>query len=345
MNSTVKQIASHLNGQVIGDEGLIINHPAKIEEAQNGAICFLANMKYEEFLYSTNASAVIISENFQPKREVKPALILVKDPYSAFVGVLNHFSQQIFSEKGISDLAFIHPDAEIAEDVYIAPFVSIGKGAKIQSGAYIQPNCTIGDFAIIGKDAMIHSNVSIYHFCSLGDNVTIHANTVIGSDGFGFAPDENGVYHKVPQVGNVVIGNNVEIGANTTIDRATMGSTIIKDGVKIDNLVQIAHNVVIDQNTVIAAQAGISGSTKLGKNIIVGGQAGFVGHIQVADNTKINAKSGISKSVKEEGLSLSGSPAFNWRDELKSQMLFRKLPELEKRIRELENQIITKTNA
>lgn len=336
MNLTVTELADRLDGVVKGNSDVKISHPAKIEQASKGAVAFLANMKYEEHLYSTLASAVIIQKDLKLKDEVNTSLILVEEPYTAFVKVLNIFNNSIFNKKGISELAFIHPEAKISDHVYIAPFVHIGKGAVIEPGSYIMSNCDIGDYAVIGKDSMLYPNVSVYHFCKIGERNIIHSGAVVGSDGFGFAPDEKGIYHKVPQVGNVEIGNDVEIGANSTIDRATMGSTVIGNGVKIDNLVQIAHNVVVNENTVIAAQAGISGSTKLGKNVIVGGQAGFVGHIEIADGTKVNAQSGVSKSVTEKNQAISGTPAFDWRDELKSKLLFKKLPELEKRIKELE---------
>ena len=339
MNVSVKELASQLNGEIKGDSDVQINHPAKIEQAEKGAIAFLANMKYEEYLYSTSASAVLIKKDLKLKKEVAPTLILVDEPYAAFVKVLNRFTDSLFQQKGISEQAFIHPEAVIEDDVTICPFVSVGRGAVVKSGSYIMANTVISDFAKIGNDSLLYPNVTVYHYCNIGHHAVIHSGAVIGSDGFGFAPTEEGAYNKVPQVGNVEIGNYVEIGANTTIDRATMGSTVIGNGVKLDNLVQVAHNVVIEDNTVIAAQAGISGSTKIGKNVVVGGQAGFVGHITVANNTKINAQSGVSKSVEEENQQLSGTPAFNWRDELKSQSIFRKLPDLEQRIKDLEQKL------
>ncbi len=338
MNKTANEFANEIGAEIVGNSNVVITHPDKIEQAEQGAISFLANMKYEEFLYQTNASAVIIPKSLKIKSDVSATLLLVDDPYSSFVYVLNDFNSSLFEERGIHAKAFVHETAQIGENVYIGPFAVIEQGAVIGEGSRIEANCTIGKYAQIGADCQLFSSVSVYHYCHVGDRAIFHSGVVIGSDGFGFAPSANGSYTKIPQVGNVEIGNDVEIGANTTIDRATMGSTKIGNGVKIDNLVQIGHNVVIDDHTVIAAQAGISGSTKLGKYVVVGGQAGFVGHIEIADKTKINAQSGVSKSIKDEGQALSGSPAFPWREELKSQAMFRILPELEQRIRNLEDQ-------
>lgn len=339
MNLTIKKLAAQLNGEIIGDSNTQITHPAKIEEAKTGSISFLANMKYEDYIYSTGASVVIVSKKFQPKKEVSTTLLLVDEPYGAFVQVLNQFEGTHLKERGIHPMSFIHPTAKVHEDVYIGPFVTIAQGVVIEQGVYLASNCSIGEFSTINKDSVLHSNVSVYPHCKIGERCIIHSNTVIGSDGFGFAPNEKGEFSKIPQIGNVEIYNDVEIGSNCSIDRATMGSTIIHNGVKIDNLVQIAHNVVIEEHTVIAAQVGISGSTKIGKHVFVGGQAGFVGHITVADKTKINAQSGVSKSIKKEGLALSGSPAFEWREELKAQAVFRKLPVLEQKIRDIEEKI------
>lgn len=339
MNISVKEIASVVNGEIRGNSDVVISHPAKIETAGKGAISFLANMKYEEYLYNTTASAVLIKKDLELKNKPESTLILVNEPYTAFVKVLNLFNQSLFEYKGISDLAYIHPEAEIEENVTISAFAYIGKGTTIKKGSYIMQNTVVGEFVTIGSNCVLYPNVTVYHHCIMGNQCVVHSGTVIGSDGFGFAPNTDGEFDKVPQVGNVEIGNNVEIGSNCSIDRATMGSTEIHDGVKLDNLIQIAHNVVVEKNTVIAAQSGVSGSTKIGKNVIVGGQAGFVGHITIADGTKINAQSGVSKSVEEENQEISGTPAFNWRDELKSKLLFKKLPELEQRIRDLEAQL------
>lgn len=339
MNISVKEIAEVVNGEIRGNADAMINHPAKIETAQKGAISFLANMKYEEYMYKSSASAILIRKDASLKEDVQPTLILVEEPYTAFVKVLQLFNETLFEQKGISELSYVHPEAKIGKNVTICPFVSIEKGATIGDNTYIMSNTSIGEFVQIGSDCHLYPNVTIYHQCVVGNETIIHSGTVIGGDGFGFAPKQNGTYDKVPQVGNVEIGNGVEIGSNCSIDRATMGSTILKDGVKLDNLIQIAHNVVIEENTVIAAQAGISGSTKVGKQVIIGGQAGFVGHISIADGTKVNAQSGVSKSIEEPNQEISGTPAFNWRDELKSKLLFRKLPELEQRIRELEAQL------
>jgi len=339
MNISVQQLAEAVSGEVTGNGGDILTHPAKIEQASEGAIAFLANLKYEDYLYNTKATAVLIPKDFTLKTKTPATTIRVSDPYSSFVHVLNLFQEQLFTETGIHASAVVHETATIGEDVYIGANAVISEGASVGSHSKILPNVTIGKYAKLGSHCFLYPNVSVYHYCELGDRNIIHSGVVIGSDGFGFAPDANGVYSKVPQLGNVVTGTDVEIGANSSIDRATMGSTIIGNGVKIDNLVQLAHNVVIDDHTVIAAQVGISGSTKLGKHVVVGGQAGFVGHIEIADQTKINAKSGISKSITKKGTFVSGTPAFDWRDELKSKSVFKRLPELEQRVADLEKKL------
>ncbi len=336
MTLTIKQLSELLGGTIEGKDDIQLTHPAKIEEATEGAISFLANLKYEEYLYSSQASVVLVPKDFSVKSDIPSSIIRVKDPYTSFVKVLHYFSEQVHSDIGIHESAVVHPLAMIGKDVFIGENVVISEGAKIGDGTKILANSSIGKFASIGTNGLIYQNVSIYHFCELKNNVILHSGCVIGSDGFGFAPTEDGSYKKIPQIGNVIIGNDVEIGANTSIDRATMGSTVIGNGVKIDNLVQIAHNVVIEDHTVIAAQAGISGSTKIGKYVVIGGQAGFVGHIQVANKVKVNAQSGVSKTVKKEGVFLSGTPAFEYRDELRSKLIFKQLPELEKRVSNLE---------
>jgi len=336
MKITARDLCSLIGGALEGDPDVEINKPAKIEEGSTGSVSFLANPKYESYLYTTDSSVVLIKEDLELSEPVKATLIRVADPYATFVEVLKQYSKALFDYKGISDSAFIHPEAQIGKNVYVGPFVSVGKGAVIGDNSKVYPNSVIGDFAKIGESSLLYSGVHLYHFCQIGDRCIIHSGTVIGSDGFGFAPKPDGTYDKVPQIGNVVIRNDVEIGSNSTLDRATMGSTILNDGVKLDNMVHLAHNVEIGKNTVIAAQTGVSGSTKIGKNCIVGGQVGFVGHIEVADGTKINAKSGVGKSVKQKNTAISGRHAFDWREDMRSQVTFRKLPLLEKRIKELE---------
>ena len=317
---------------------MIVSSFGKIEEAEEGQLTFLANPKYEDFLYSTNASIAIINESYELRNGVKPTLIRVPDAYSAFAQLLGKYQEMATQQlKGIQQPSYISSTAKLADDVFVGAFAYIGDGVKIGEGSKIFPHTFIGDNVVIGKNCIIHPSVKIYHDCQLGNHVTIHAGTVVGSDGFGFAPQADGSFKKVPQIGNVVIEDHVEIGANTTIDRATMGSTCIRLGAKLDNLIQIAHNVEVGNSTVIAAQAGVSGSTKIGSNVMIGGQAGLVGHIQIADGSKINAQSGVSKSLKEPYSAVTGSPAADYTSALRSQAVFRNLPQLEKRIQELEN--------
>lgn len=337
MQFSAAQIALMINGKVEGNAETLVASFGKIEEAKSGQLAFLANPKYEEYLYSTQASIIIINDAQELKHPVDSALIRVADAYTAFATLLDKY-QQIQNQQlnGVQQPAYIDATSKIGENVFIGAFAYIGRNAVIANGAKIYPNAYIGDNAIVGENTFIYPGVKIYHGCIIGKNVVIHAGTVIGGDGFGFAPQADGTYIKVPQIGNVVIEDNVEIGSNTTIDRGTMGSTIIRSGAKLDNLLQIAHNVEIGHNSVIAAQAGISGSTKVGNNVMIGGQVGIVGHITIADGSKINAQSGVSKSIKKPNSAVSGSPAFDYTSALKSQAVARKLPDLEKRIQELE---------
>lgn len=337
MQFTAAQISVLLNGKVEGNADATVSSFGKIEEAQEGQLTFFANPKYEDFLYTTNASIAIVGEGYELRQAVKPTLIRVQDPYSAFAQLLSKYQEMASQQlKGIQQPCYIAPSAKIAGDVYIGAFSYIGENVKVDAGTKIYPNSFIGDDVTIGKNCIIHPGVKIYHDCILGNNVNIHAGAVIGSDGFGFAPQTDGSFKKVPQIGNVVIEDQVEVGANTTIDRATMGSTIIRSGAKLDNLIQVAHNVEVGNSTVIAAQAGVSGSTKIGSNVMIGGQAGLVGHIQIADGAKINAQSGVSKSIKEPYSAVTGSPAADYTSTLRSQAVIRNLPQLEKRIQELE---------
>jgi UDP-3-O-[3-hydroxymyristoyl] glucosamine N-acyltransferase len=325
-----------INGKVEGDASVSVSSFGKIEEAKNGQLAFFSNPKYEEYLYSTSASVIIINEAYELKQPVKAALIRVPDAYSAFATLLDKYQQLVTQQlRGIQQPSYVAQSASIGENVFIGAFAYLGEKVKVGNNTKIFPDAYLGDNVSIGDNSIIHPGVKIYHDCVIGKNVIIHAGTVIGSDGFGFAPQPDGSFKKVPQIGNVIVEDNVEIGANTTIDRATIGSTIIKAGAKLDNLIQIAHNVEIGNSTVVAAQSGISGSTKVGKGVMIGGQAGIVGHIQIGDGAKINAQSGVSKSI-EAGKAVTGSPAHDYTSALRSQALSRKLPELEKRIKELE---------
>ena len=323
-----------------GDPNAIVASFGKIEEAKAGQLAFLANPKYEDYLYTTGASVIIVNESQELKQPIGACLVRVPDAYSAFATLLARYQEMITQQMtGIQQPVYIADSAKLGENVFVGAFAYIGENVQIGNNVKIFPNAYIGDNVKIGNNSMIHPGVKIYHDCVLGNNVTIHAGSVIGSDGFGFAPQADGTYKKVPQIGNVVMEDNVEIGANVTIDRATMGSTIIKCGAKLDNLIQIAHNVEVGTNTVIAAQAGVSGSTKIGNNVRIGGQAGIVGHIVIADGSLINAQSGVSKSLKVPNSLVTGSPAHDYTSTLRSQAVFRNLPVLEKRITELENTI------
>lgn len=336
MQFPASQIALLVNGKVEGDANVAVASFGKIEEARAGELSFLANPKYEDHLYTTKASVIILNEDFVLKQPVSVTLIRVPDAYSAFATLLAKY-QEIVQQQltGIQQPVYIASTATYGENVYIGAFAYIGENVQIGNNSKIFPNVYIGNNVSVGDNTIIHPGVKIYHDCKVGNHVNIHAGTVIGSDGFGFAPQADGSFKKVPQIGNVVIEDNVEIGSNATIDRATIGSTLIKSGAKLDNLIQIAHNVEIGNSTVIAAQSGVSGSTKIGKGVMIGGQVGIVGHIQIGDGARINAQSGVSKSL-EPGKAVTGSPAYDYTAALRSQAVTRKLPELDKRVKELE---------
>ena len=329
-----------LNGTVEGDPSVAVNQLAKIEEAQAGSLSFLANPKYEQYLYTTNASVVIVNNDQVLAQPVKATLVKVPNAYSAITVLLEKYNTIKLNKTGIEQPCFIHPSAKLGENVYIGAFAYIGPNVKIGNSCKIYPNCFIADDVILGDNVTLFPGVKIYFDCVLGNNVIIHSGTIIGADGFGFAPVGDGTYTKISQIGNVVIEDDVEIGSNTTVDRATMGSTIIRKGVKLDNPIQIAHNVEIGANTVVAAQTGISGSTKIGENCIIGGQVGIVGHITLAKGSQIQAQSGVSRTITEEGKKWMGSPAFPLNDHMRSQIVINRLPALEKRINDLEK-IIT----
>jgi len=336
MNFTASQIALLVNGKIEGDANASVNSFGKIEEAKAGQLAFLANPKYEDHLYSTQASVIIISESLQLKESVGSTLIRVPDAYTAFATLLSKYQEMMTQQMlGIQQPSYIAKTASCGENIFVGAFAYLGENVTIGNNTKIFPGVFVGDDVKIGNGSIIHPGVKIYKECVIGDRVTIHAGTVIGSDGFGFAPQADGSFKKVPQIGNVIVENDVEIGANTTIDRATIGSTIIKAGAKLDNLIQVAHNVEVGNSTVIAAQAGISGSTKIGKGAMIGGQAGVVGHVQIGDGAKINAQSGVSKSIGA-GKAVTGSPAYDYTAALRSQAISRNLPELEKRVKELE---------
>ncbi len=337
MQFTATQIALLINGKLEGDAAAIVASFGKIEEARDGQLSFLANPKYEEYFYNTNASIIIINDSLELKQEVKATLIRVPDAYTAFATLLAKYQElQTQQLTGIQQPSYIAPNAVMGGNIFIAAFCYIGENVKLGNNVKLFPGVVLGNNVSIGDNTILHAGVKIYVDCVVGKNVTIHSGTIIGSDGFGYAPQADGSYQKVPQIGNVVIEDFVEIGANTAIDRATIGSTIIRSGVKLDNLIQVAHNVEIGSNTVIAAQTGVSGSTKIGKNALIGGQVGIVGHVTIADGTKINAQSGVTKSVKEPNRSFNGSPAHDFSSSLRIQSMTRNLPELEKRVKELE---------
>lgn len=335
MQITAGALAEMLSGSIEGDASTLIYKPSKIEEGQDGSICFFHNEKYESYLYSSKASAILVSKSFVPKKPITATLIKVEDVYSSVAVLLEKFGDLIQEKKEptLSPKAIIDPNSVLGDSISIGHFSIVEPGAEIGESGVVESHVYIGKNVKIGARCHIKNGVRILDHCVLGDDCTIHPNAVIGSDGFGFAPQQDGSYKKVSQIGIVEIGNQVEIGAGTTIDRATIGSTIIEDGVKLDNLIQIAHNVRIGKNTVIAAQTGIAGSTKIGENCKIGGQVGISGHIEIADGTQIQAKSGITSSVKKPNTFLFGYPAINYKDYIRSYAVFKKLPQLYKQIK------------
>jgi len=329
-------IAQLLDGEVQGDGTTKISKLGKIDDAEPGALAFLSNPKYEPAIYNTAASAVLVDKQFQPRQTINATLIRVEDPYSGFTALLEEYHKLLnHSKEGTEEPSFVHPNSQLGENLYRGAFSYIGANCEIGNNVKIYPQAYIGDSVVIGDHTIIHSGVKIYAGSIIGSHCVIHAGTVIGSDGFGFAPQPDGSYKTIPQLGNVVIGHHVNIGANTTIDCATLGSTTIRDGVKLDNLIQIAHNVEIGENTVIAAQTGVSGSAKIGKNCILAGQVGVVGHLTIEDRVTVGAQAGIGKSLKSDQIVL-GSPAFDRKKYLRAYAAFRSLPDLITRINELE---------
>jgi len=339
MEFTAQQIADFLGGKIQGDPSVKVSDFSKIEEGKPGTLSFLSNPKYSQFIYDSEASIVLVNKDFQPERDVRATLILVDDAYQSLATLLSLVEQTKPKKTGTSPLAYISATAEIGENAYIAPFVYIGENVKIGSNTSILAHVSVEDGAKIGENVTLNAGVKIYYNCEVGNNCILHSGCVIGSDGFGFAPTGDGSYKKIPQMGNVVLEDNVEIGANTVVDRATMGSTFIRKGVKIDNLVQIAHNVEIGENTVIAAQTGISGSTKLGKQCILAGQVGIAGHLQIADGTIFGAQTGVPNSVKIPNQTLQGYPAVPIMTFHKAAIVHKNLPELQKLIYAMQKRI------
>lgn len=338
MEFTAKQIAGFIQGKVEGDENATVHTFCKIEEGRPGAISFLSNPKYTHYLYNTEASIVLINDDLVLEEPVKATLIRVENAYECVAKLLQMYAAAQPQKTGIDPLAFISPNAKVGENCYIGAFAYIGDGVEIGDGSQIYPHVYVGDGVKIGEKALLYPNVTIYHGCRLGKSVTIHAGSVIGADGFGFAPTPEG-YDKIPQIGIVTIEDNVEIGANTCVDRSTMGSTTIHKGVKLDNLIQVAHNVEIGANTVMASQCGIAGSTKVGEWCMFGGQVGMAGHISIANHTNVGAQAGITGSVRKEGTTIIGSPAWDAKGFMKSAAVFRRLPDMYQQIDELKKEI------
>ncbi len=339
MEFSAQQIAEVINGRVDGNPEVKVHFVSKIEEGKKGTLSFLANPKYTKYIYSTYASVVIVNNDFVPDRKLGTTLIRVEDAYSAFAALLEFYNKFKLNKTGISDKASVSESATIGTDVYIGDFAVVSENVVLGDNSKVYPQVYIGENSKIGKGTTLFSGSKIYPETIIGKNCNIHSGAVIGSDGFGFAPQADNNYMKIAQIGNVIIGDDVEVGANTTIDRATVGSTIIRRGVKLDNLIQIAHNVEIGENTVIAAQTGISGTTKVGKNCLFGGQVGLAGHLVIADNVKIQAQSGIGKSIKKDGDVVQGTPAFGIMSYNKSYIHFKNLPKIVARLNELEKKL------
>ncbi|MFW5755418.1 MAG: UDP-3-O-(3-hydroxymyristoyl)glucosamine N-acyltransferase [Tangfeifania sp.] len=341
MEFKAKDIAAYLNGEIVGDGDVIVSDVSKIEEGKPGTLAFLSNPKYESYIYNTAASIVLVNKNFEPKKNIPATLIKVEDAYQGFASLLDLYIQtKKENKKGIEQPSFIDASSSTGDDFYMGAFAYIGKNTKIGDGVKIYPQVHVGDNVKIGDDCILYSGAKIYDDTVIGNNCTIHANAVIGSDGFGFAPQPDGSYNKIPQIGNAVLEDNVEIGANTTIDCGTFGSTIIRKGAKIDNLVQVAHNCEIGENTVIAAQTGLAGTTKVGKNCKFGGQVGLAGHLTIGDNVNIGAQSGVSSSIKDNETVLL-TPAHNIKDAVRTAIVFKNLPKLRDEVMQLRKDVKT----
>jgi UDP-3-O-[3-hydroxymyristoyl] glucosamine N-acyltransferase len=338
MKFTAEQIADILEGEVVGNPNAEVYKLAKIEEGTKGSLTFLANSKYTNYIYSTKATITIVNNTFIPEQEISTTLIKVEDAYESFSKLLEYYNQVKLMKSGIEQPSVISENVIYGEGLYLGSFCYIGKNVKIGKEVKIYPNTYIGDNVVICDNCLLFAGVRIYSETEIGNNCTIHSGAIIGSDGFGFAPLEDGTFKKIPQIGNVIIENDVEIGANTTIDRATLGSTFIRSGVKLDNHIQVAHNVDIDENTVIAAQTGIAGSTKIGKNCMIGGQVGIAGHLTIGNNVKVQAQSGIGKNIADNEV-VQGTPSFNYGDFAKSYVHFKNLPKIVAEINEIKKNI------
>lgn len=343
MKFTAEQIAGILEGEVVGDPKAEVNQLSKIEEGKDGSLTFLSNPKYNNFIYTTEATITIVNRTFVPETEIKTTLIKVDDAYMSFSKLLEFYDQAKGNKSGIEQPSVISETAKYGENLYLGSFSYIGEKAVLGNNVKIYPNCFLGDNVIVGDNVTIFAGAKIYSETIIGNNCTIHSGAIIGADGFGFAPNPDGTYSKIPQIGNVIIEDNVDIGSCTTIDRATMGSTIIRKGVKLDNQIQIAHNVEIGENTVIAAQTGIAGSTKIGKNGMIGGQVGISGHLTIGNNVRIQAQSGVGKNIKDNDI-LQGSPAFGYNDFSKSYVHFKNFSKIIEEIKELKKQILNQKN-
>ncbi|QIH37678.1 UDP-3-O-(3-hydroxymyristoyl)glucosamine N-acyltransferase [Flavobacterium sp. Sr18] len=343
MKFTAEQIAGILEGEVVGNPMAEVFRLSKIEEGMEGSLTFLSNPKYLNYIYSTKASVTIVNETFVPESPLTTTLIKVQDAYAAFSKLLEFYNQVKLNKSGIEQPSFLSQSVKYGDNLYLGSFSYVGQNVVLGENVKIYPNCFIGDNVVIGDNVLLFAGAKIYSETVIGNNCTIHSGAIIGADGFGFAPNPDGTYTKIPQIGNVIIEDNVDIGSCTTIDRATMGSTIIRKGVKLDNQIQIAHNVEIGENTVIAAQTGVAGSTKIGKNGMIGGQVGISGHLNIGNNVRIQAQSGVGRNIKDNEI-LQGSPTFGYNDFSKSYVHFKNLPKIVAEIEELKKQILNQKN-
>jgi UDP-3-O-[3-hydroxymyristoyl] glucosamine N-acyltransferase len=343
MKFTAEQIAEILGGEVVGNPNAEVSRLSKIEEGTEGSLTFLANPKYINHIYSTKASVTIVNDTFIPETEISTTLIKVDDAYASFSKLLEFYNQVKLNKNGIEPQSFLSESVKYGENLYLGSFSYVGQNVVLGNDVKIYPNSFIGDNVVIGNNVHIFAGAKIYSETIIGNNCTIHSGTIIGADGFGFVPNEEGIYSKVPQIGNVIIEDNVDIGANTTIDRATLGSTIIRKGVKLDNQIQIAHNVEIGENTVIAAQSGVAGSTKIGKNVMIGGQVGIAGHLTIGNNVRLQAQSGVARNIKDDEI-LQGTPSLGYTDFNKSYVHFKNLPKIVAELEELKKQILNQKN-
>jgi UDP-3-O-[3-hydroxymyristoyl] glucosamine N-acyltransferase len=343
MKFTAEQIAGILEGEVVGNPNAEVHELSKIEDGKKGSLTFLSNPKYNNFIYSTKATITIVNKNFIAESELKTTLIKVEDAYLAFSKLLEFYEETKGMKSGIEQPSVIADNSTYGSNLYLGSFSYIGSNVVLGHNVKIYPNCFVGDNVVIGDNVTIFAGTKIYEQTIIGNNCAIHSGSVIGSDGFGFAPSPDGTFKKIPQIGNVIIEDNVDIGSCTTIDRATMGSTIIRKGVKLDNQIQIAHNVEIGENTVIAAQTGIAGSTKIGKNGMIGGQVGITGHLTIGDNVRIQAQSGVARNIKDDEI-LQGSPTFGYNDYSKSYVHFKNLPKIVAELEKLKKQILNQKN-